>query len=398
MKSTAVVLMASLLVELLAPCISYASGQLQDQTVHRGNRPGYVQDRATIVAERAIRLLYGLDVRTMSRGRLDVSKLRTGLIAHVVHTSAGSKSSASGTIARIGEDGIALWDSERPAERMEIPYADIDTLVVAGDRRALERWQRRAEGRFLVMSRSNLDLAKLITGWYALVVFRVGDGTRVELTEVRDTVDGHVVFGPPYKAVGKYWAKRKIARDDIEIIVVSDNWEDITEWRHATQVIPHLIENPRIRFNASGIAGSESNAKSVIGHLVDVNQDSFVVSAGLSRNDVFKLPLSSFTDFQINLGRRRNAGKGFLIGGGVVFLVSILSVVAKGGKTSKIDPAVGGYTMLMLVSPAMIGSAIGYFVETDRWVDWDKLSPSRLDLTVAPTRSRGFGAAVSFNF
>ena len=68
MKLTALILMASLLVEILMPCISFASGQPQAEAAHRANMPEFVQDRATIVSERAIKLLYALDVRVMSRG------------------------------------------------------------------------------------------------------------------------------------------------------------------------------------------------------------------------------------------------------------------------------------------------------------------------------------------
>lgn len=404
MKFTALILMASLLIEPLAPCISYASGQLEAETLNRGVKPDMVQDRATVIAERAIRSLYGLDVRTMSRGRLDVSKLNTGLFAHVVHASGGSKRSSTGTIVQIAHDGIALWVAERPAEREKIPYVEIDTLVVAaaGNSRALERWQRRAEGRFLVMSRSNLDLAKLNKGWYALVVYRVGDGTRVELTEIRDTKEDKVVFGPRYTTSGQFWRKREIARDKIEIIVAAEYQNDITDWRHATRVIPHLIENPKFRFKTPGTTSGKSKAKTVTGRLIDVNRDSFVVSAGLSSRDVFRLPLSSFTDFETNLGRRRNAGKGFLIGGGLVFYgwIIIGAAAAKGGSKpnpgSRTFPELGG--LLLLVLSATIGTTIGYFVETDRWVDWDKLSPPRLNLNRTPSQSRGFGAALTFNF
>lgn len=383
--------------QILSPGLSYASGQPQAETAHRANRPEFVQDRATIVAERAIKSLYALDVRVMSREGLEISKLRTGLIAHVVHTSEGTRRSATGRIVRIAQDGIALWTAERPADRNKITYAGIDTLVVASDKRALDRWKRRAEGRFLVMSQRNLDLTKLNTGWYAFLVYKIKVGTRAVLTEIRDTEEGHVVIGPPYAAAGNYSANREIAGGDIEIIVAAENLEDIRVWRNATRVIPHLIGNPRIRFNASGFARREPDAKSVVGRLIEVVQDSFVVGVGRSGSNVFKLPLSSFTDFELNLGRRRNAGKGFLIGAGLWFFGGAILGAAKYDSQNFTPDTTGTVPILMTVT-LIVGTTIGFFIKTDKWVEWDKLSPPRLDLAVATAQNRGLGAALSFDF
>ena len=412
MKSTAIILIASLLFEILVPCASVLAQMTQgDKTVRVGQldserRSGRKQmserDRVLAVAERAIRLIYELDVRVMSSGKLDVSKLRTGLIARVVHTSAGSKRAATGNIVKIGQDGITLWSAERPGERKKIPYIGIDTLVIARDRQALERWQRRAEGRFLVMSKSNLDLSKLTKGWHVFVVYEFENGTRAELTEILDGDKRHVLVGAPDTAAGQFWAKREIARDDIEIVVAAENPEDITGWRYARRLIPHLVANPKIRFKTWSFVEGGSKAKSVVGRLIDVNQDTFVIRGGQLRSNIHKLPLSSFTDFEISIGRRRNTAKGLSIGAGVSFLALLMWSAAFGppdsGYHDQSEALRGLGYLSMVAAAALVGAMIGHSTETERWVEWVETSPHRLNLNLVPTQNRGLGAAVSFDF
>ena len=401
MKSIALILAGSLFVELLAPCISYASGQLHAKTLHRGNRPDLVQDRATIVAERAIRLLYAMDVRMMSRGRLDVSKLRTGLIARVVHTSEGTRISTTGKIVHIAQDGIALGTAERPAERNKIAYADIDTLVVGSDRRALDRWQRRAEGRFLVMSRGKLNLDKLDPGWYAYVVYRHKDGQRAQVGRILERDERRIVIRSKYTVERLPWSNRVIARDDIFIIVAAQVRGELVGWKHATQVIQCLTKESSVRFKAPSIMGNGEKPKWTVGRLIEVNQDTFVVRVGPSIRDVFRVPADALTDLEITTGKRRHTGKGLLIGL-VLGLMIASSLYEEVHDPGYYNPDVGfaqAIVALRVFSLAIgcgtFGALIGYGTKTDRWID----APfPRLNLNVAPTRNRALQAAVSFDF
>ena len=97
MKSTAVTLLASLLFEILAPGFSYASRKPQAEKTdgvarppsgyRTGNKPDAGPEALEEVAAKAIRLFYEMEVRTMSRGQLDVHRLKKGLVAHVIYTS-----------------------------------------------------------------------------------------------------------------------------------------------------------------------------------------------------------------------------------------------------------------------------------------------------------------------
>ena len=336
MKLTALILMASLLVEILMPCISFASGQPQAEAAHRANMPEFVQDRATIVAERAIKLLYALDVRVMSRGAggLDISKLKTGLIAQVFHTSEGTRSSTIGKIVQIAEDGITLRTSERPAERNKIAYADIDTLVVASDRRALDRWQRRAEGRFLVMSRGKLNFDNLDPGWYAYVVYRHEDGQRAEFGSILEHDKRRIVIRSEFAGGRLPWTNRTIARDDILIIVAAQVRGDIAGWRHARQVIQCLTKESRVRFKAPSVMGYGEKPKWTLGRLVEVNQDTLVFGVGRSIRDVHRVPADALTDLEFTAEKRRHTGKGLLIG--LVLGLTIGSMLYEGAARSRI--------------------------------------------------------------
>ena len=94
-------------------------------------------------AEQAVQMSYGKGVTVMSRGEIDPSKLRKGWYAYVVYTPIGVKETVIGDIFSKDADGIVIRKSRnRPWERWEIAYGNIDILAVAKARRDIERWRR----------------------------------------------------------------------------------------------------------------------------------------------------------------------------------------------------------------------------------------------------------------
>lgn len=95
MKSTATFLIASMLLDILAPSVSVFAEELPDgvpvqigdtkTTMLNARKHLSEKDRAMAVAERAIRLFYPGDVLVMSRSTLDSSKLEDGWYAYVVY-------------------------------------------------------------------------------------------------------------------------------------------------------------------------------------------------------------------------------------------------------------------------------------------------------------------------
>ena len=406
MKPTAVTLITIMLIEILVPGFSIAAQELQGEETDGVDWPkaaGSIQsrqrseeDRAAQNAARIIRSLYEMDVWVMSRRHLDLSKVTKGFYSHVIHRKEGASGTATGVIFDNYPDGIGIKSTSTVPKKEKVLYADIDTLVVAKDRRALERWQRRAQGRFLIMSQGNLDLSKLKKGWHAYLVYKFEDGTRARLTKITDIDAEHVVIRSNYAGGDQFWADGRIAHDDIVIVVAAENRGDITGWRHARQVIRHLPLNPRIRFNASRSANRGSDAKSLVGRLLDVSQDTLVIGVGLSRHEVFRVPIYSIDNFEINIGRNRNTikglGIGFLLGLGV--LAPVVYVDAKSsGRYRWLRTVYTGFCISLPI--VALSTLIGAGIESDRWVD---VPIKGLNVNVDPSKNRGLGAAVSFEF
>ena len=397
MKTTAVILSATLLFQILAPGISIAAEKCQGQQIDGIISP-LDDHRAAENAARIIRMLYEMDVWVMSGRHLDLSKITKGFYAHVIHTKEGASVTAAGVIYDNFPDGFGIRATEQIPKKEKVLYADIDTLVVAKNRRAFERWQRRAQGRFLVMSQSNLDLSKVKKGWQAYVVYKFEDGTRAELTEITSLEEELLVVRSSYAGGDQFWADGKIAQEDIIIIVAAEKRGDITELKNARQVIRHLPLNPRIRFNASRFANIATEAKSVVGRVHEVRQDTLVVGAGLSSQEVFRVPISSIDDFQINVGRYRNTNKGMAIGSllGLGVLLLAVSADATDSRSEGYEWFVTTYAAAIVSFPIFVCSTlIGYSIKTEKWVE---VPLKGIDLSVVTSVNKGIGAAVTLKF
>ena len=298
MKPTAMLLIAALLFQILMPGLSIVARELRGEETDRVDWPkaaGSIQsrqrseeDRAAQNAARIIRSLYEMDVWVMSRRQLDLSKIKKGLYAHVIHTTKGASDTAAGVIRNIDPDGIEIISKATVPEKTHIHYADIDTIVVAKDRPALDRWRRRVDGRFVVMSRGTLNLSAVRKGWHAYIVYEFEDGRRGELVRILDTRERHLVIRSSFAGRNQLWAGGEIALDDIVFIVAAEDRGDIVAMRRARQILRHLPDNPRIRLKSPSVGRGSSKPGSVVGRLLDVNQDTLVMGVGLSRNEVIR--------------------------------------------------------------------------------------------------------------
>ena len=389
MKSIAIFVVASLLLEMLAPTLLYATKHLQGTQVE-GNTRAETAEKAEEVADQAIQMFYEKDVTVMSRREIDPSKLRRGWHAYVVYTSEGVKETVTGQIFDKNPDGIviqsrasALWRADR--ERWEIAYEDIDTLAVAKARRDIERWRRRTEGSLIVMSRGELDLLKLRKGWYAHVVYT---SKGVEGTATGDILDKDA-DGIVIKSRAKSWKEWEIAYGDIDILVVAKDRQDIEGWIEAGEIIQRLQEQEsRVRFKAPSISRGW-----IVGRLVKVSPDTFRI---LTKRGFDYVPHSLISNLEVSLGRHRNTGEGMIIGLGLG-LAFVVSIAIKDARTP--DEWEGFATALAILFgfPSIFISCtlIGFVTKSDRWAE---VPPQRLNLSISPTPTRGLRAALSFNF
>ena len=90
-----------------------------------------------------------VNATVMTRGQIDLTKIKKGWYIHAIYTSKEGKETATGQIARKNSDYVIIRIQER-STRKKIAYGDIDTLVVAKYRRAIGEWKnsRQAVQRF----------------------------------------------------------------------------------------------------------------------------------------------------------------------------------------------------------------------------------------------------------
>ena len=176
---------------------------------------------------------------------------------------------------------------------------------------------------------------------------------------------------------------------------------EIEAWRKSIQATKGLPEMPRIRFKERSIAGKKSETGWTAGRLVEVDQDTLVIGVGLSRHHVYRVPLSSLTRLELNLGRRRNTTRGLMIGviAGSALAAGMWEEIHDPGYYDP-DVSFGRAVRFAVLSSVVLvstitGSIIGYNIKTYRWLN---IPLQDIVLSAAPTQNRGMGAALSFRF
>ena len=251
------------------------------------------------------------------------------------------------------------------------------------------------------MSRGKLNFDNLDPGWYAYVVYRHEDGQRAEFGSILEHDKRRIVIRSEFAGGRLPWTNRTIARDDILIIVAAQVRGDIAGWRHARQVIQCLTKESRVRFKAPSVMGYGEKPKWTLGRLVEVNQDTHVFGVGRSIRDVHRVPADALTDLEFTAEKRRHTGKGLLIG--LVLGLTIGSMLYEEPHDPGYDDpdvsfaqAVAALRVFSLaIGCGTFGALIGYGTKTDRWVD---VPLKCVEFSVARTRNKGLGAAVSFEF
>ena len=166
--------------------------------------------------------------------------------------------------------------------------------------------------------------------------------------------------------------------------------------------------NAKVRVQAPVIS-----KRRIIGEVVKMNRDTLVLKLArmpwpqlreITANTVmtqdgqtlYQVPMSSITNLEVSMGRRRNAGKGFGfgLGLGLTFLIVVRTTDSgapgPGRGAALIIIGVGGAISLCLLS-----TLIGVATKSEKWVE---VPPQRLNLSIAPTLDKGLRAALTVNF
>ncbi len=254
-----------------------------------------------------------------------------------------------------------------------------------------------------VMSRGQIDSSKITMGWYAHAVYTSEEGTKRTATgQIMEKGTDYILIRVEDKAL-KSW--KTIAYRDVDILVVAQHTRDIEAWRNARQTQRHgeqpmqkfYAGEPRVRVYAPSIRKGW-----MVGKLIKKTQDTLVVRGELTLygRRFYQVPLSSISNLEVSTGYHRNTFKGMKIGIGISLgLIAIMAVGMVAYEPMIIlAPDVLGialFSSYVLVPITTLTTIIGAMSKSDKWL---AVSPQRLNLSVAPTSTKGLRVALTFNF
>ena len=246
-----------------------------------------------------------------------------------------------------------------------------------------------AAGSVREMSRSDLDRSMLSSGSYVSVVYMSEGGRRIASGEIVANEADHLVV----QSVAIPWKKWKIVFSDIEVLAVHHKWREIDRWRRAKKKAVHRLEEPnsRVRIKAHSISNGW-----ISGEFSRATVDTIRIH---NETGPLLIAVSSIDKLEVSLGRHRNTLKGtsvgLFVGLGAAFLM-----YRHGERRYREFGGWEGFgwawaAVLTLPTATLCGTLIGAKTKTERWIE---VSPSRINLSVSPTRDKGLRAALSIDF
>ncbi len=411
MKPTSFAWVASFLLEILAPCISHASGQLQVEEAGRVARSNTISDSgrkqtpeddtAAHVVQRVYRGFDDNDIIPLarvnvepkrpiegfeeeaaiytSRDEFDPERIKKGYYAHVVYSRRGEWNTAAGKIEDTFSDNFIIRSVSGFWMSWRIAHDEIETMVTYRNRRNIESWlqTRTAIVRFhetllYVMTRDDIDQARLKKGAYATVFYSTERTMKTAFGKIADKDEDQI------EIQSNPLMRWKITKGDIDMLVLGESRSDMDGWFRE--------KYPAIRVKTGSIS-----RRRITGRFFAVKGDTLIV---VSDRGFERIHLSSIDDFEVSVGRYRNTGKGMLIGAALG-----LAILAPTALSQDDDYELQGlvnYGVTVSSLCVFIGSAIvGYAKKSNKWVD---VSPIRLNLGIAPTQKGGVHTALSFDF
>ena len=338
----------------------------------------------------ALRKLHAKSVKVMTGKELDLKRLAPGLYAYVVFRSNGVENAASGRIVDFDPHRVVIVAGA--GKGWEIARKDIEIIAVSNEPGGVEQW-RTARRDMLelqktamhAMSGDELDLASLNLGWHAHVDYLSTDVKRSAAGVIVRRDANHIVIRSR-KRTGVRW---RIRSEEIERLIVTRKRSDMKRWRKARDGMREL-QGPRVRLNAPSIS-----TEWIIGRFAGATGDTLEV---LSEHGRVRVRRAFVDDFEVSMGRHRHTKKGMAIG---FLLGATAAILSKPSDTTNADlrgqeVLIDAYvTRVGVPVMTLAGTLIGAAIETEKWVE---VSPSRINLSIAPTRDKGLRAAVSFEF
>ncbi len=359
-KLAAVFVTATLLLNAMAPILAYAATYLQGAEV---NADTLIQD-----AYVAVTYYDSKNKQTLEKGWIDAIDetsftIRSGLW--------GKKTIAYTKI-------LSLVMSEEATTLRQMNEGNrwfIGNMAERGPETELAAIQLLNQKTVTIMPRGQIDPSEISKGWYAHIVYSSQGATGKTISRIADKDSSRIALKHGFDT-------HNIAYSDIDTLIVAKHLREIESYRETGAKY-----NARVRVYAPSI-----QKRQMVGRLIKMMQDTLVIQKG---RRFYQVPISSISTFDVSLKQYRNTGKGLIIGlaAGASMAILINFPTDEGPDLQGLVQVYA--TMIIVPSIVVISTLIGAMKKSDKWIE---VSPQRLNLSLAPTSSKGLRAALTFNF
>ena len=338
--------------------------------------------------------------------------VRDAYIAITYRDSNDRERSARGWIDAIGETSFTIRSGGLKGNTT-IAYANILSIIMSTESTVPAK-QMNEVNRFIrhepmkavnakVMARGQIVPEKITRGWYAHAIY-TSEGEK-ETTTGWITAKASEYIVIENEAGFKKW---KMAYSDIDTLAVAKYRRTIEEWKNLRRAVQLFsngnpksdqrvnLQNARVRFKAPSLS-----KKRIVGEVVKMNRDTLVIQ---DRRTFFEVPMSSISNLEVSMGQRRNTGKGLVIGllssAGLAMIVLVGSSQSGNPNSGSLWAASKGQKSSLAlyylgIPITCLSTLLGAATKSEKWVE---VSPQRLNLSIAPTSTKGVRAALAVNF
>ena len=361
-KLAAVFVTATLLLNAMAPTLTYAATYLQGAEV---NANTLIQDAYVVVTYYDSR-----NKQQLEKGWIDAIDETTFQIRF--RALFGKKTIAYNKVLSVimSEEATSRGKQINEVELFIQEMEKREVKALETEQAAIQRLNQQT---VTVMPRGQIDQSEIIKGWYAHIVYTSQGATGI----------GRIVGKDSSRIVLKYgFDTHNIAYKDIDTLIVAKHLREIERYRETGAKY-----NARVRVYAPSIQKGQ-----MVGKLIEMMQDALVIQKG---RRFYQVPVSSISKFDVSIKQYRNTGKGLIIGLAAGAGMAILINVPDWGGGDLQGLAELLATAIYVPPLVVISTLIGAITKSDKWVE---VSPQRLNLSLAPTSSKGLRAALTLNF
>ena len=373
-RSLSIVMVGAILLNAIAPALVYAATYLQGMEVNAN----------TLVQDAYVQVTY-----YDSNGE---QKLKKGWVYAIDETTFKIRSRALFGKEIIAYDRvlsvIMSCESTTPIKQINevdrfIRKREIEQAKQGRLQAAIQKLNQKP---VTVMVRGQIDSSQIPWNWHVHVVY-TSKGKKGNATGriVNKTANDIIILNNQ-----QYW---KIAYNDINTLRIAKNMRDIERYRELGAKY-----NAKVRVQAPSI-----QKKRMVGELVKMTQDTLIIQSGRT---FYQVPLSSISNFEVSIGRYRNTNKGAKTGLsiGLGILAIAFWKIYRADDETYLDGGTerdwASFELMVIGFPAAVlstltGTILGAISKSDKWVE---VSPQRLNLSFAPTSTKGLRAALTFNF